>query len=77
MDFRSGRPRSPRRRRHTDSKLPSLAVIRWRNADGTEAAGHPLPRPHAEALLRAFEAQFPEPTFWLEAPSALQGDPSD
>jgi hypothetical protein len=77
MDFRSGRPRSPRRRRHTDRKLPALAVIRWKNADGTEAAGHPLPRAHAEALLRAFEAQFPVPTFWLEVPSPLQDDPSD
>jgi hypothetical protein len=71
MDYRSGRPRSPFRRRRTDRKLPSLAVIRWKHADGTEAASHPLPRPHAEALLRAFEAQFPVPTFWLETPLAL------
>jgi len=77
MDFRSGRPRSLRRRRHTDRKLPPLALIRWKNADGTEVSGHPLPRPHAEALLRAFEAQFPVPTFWLEVPAALKDEPSD
>jgi hypothetical protein len=47
-------------------------VIRWKHADGTEASGHPLPRPHAEALLRAFEEQFPVPTFWLETPSPLK-----
>ena len=77
MDFRPGRPSSPFRRRRTDLKLPALAVIRWRNADGTEASGHPLPRPHAEALLRAFQAQFPVPRFWLEVPPLLSGEPSD
>ena len=76
-DFRSGRPRSRRRRRRTDLKPPALAVIRWKNADGTESAGHPLPQVHAEALLRAFEAQFPLPTFWLEVPSPLATDPSE
>ena len=76
MDFRAGRPRTTFRRRRTDHKLPALAVIRWKHADGTEAAGHPLPREHAEALLRAFQAQFPKPTFWLEDPPALSGDPS-
>jgi hypothetical protein len=65
------------RRRRTDHKLPALAVIRWRHADGTEAAGHPLPREHAEALLRAFEEQFPLPTFWLEIPPALSDEPTD
>jgi hypothetical protein len=73
MDFRSGRPRS----RHSDRRPPALAVIRWKHADGTVAEGHPLPRPHAEALLRAFEAQFPVPTFWLDVPVALADEPSD
>jgi hypothetical protein len=77
MDFRPGRPSSPFRRRRTDHKLPALAVIRWRNADGTEASGHPLPRTHAEALLRAFQAQFPVPQFWLEVPTHLTDGPSD
>jgi hypothetical protein len=76
MDFRAGRPRTTHRRRATDRRLPALAVIRWKHADGTEAAGHPLPRAHAEALLRAFQAQFPLPTFWLEVPAALSDDPS-
>jgi hypothetical protein len=48
-----------------------MAVIRWKNVDGTETAGYPLPRAHAEALLRAFETQYPLPTFWLEVPPAL------
>ncbi len=77
MDYRSGRPRSPLRRRRTDLKPPALAVIRWKHADGTEASSHPLPRPHAEALLRAFEAQFPVPTFWLEVPRTLSNEPPD
>jgi hypothetical protein len=77
MDFRAGRPRTNLRRRRTDHKLPALAVIRWKHADGTESAGHPLPRAHAEALLRAFQEQFPGPTFWLEVPAALSGDPTD
>lgn len=81
MDFRSGRARDRRERRQKDRpqatwgqaerRQPGLAVIRWRNADGTESAGHPLPRAHAEALLRAFERQYPVPTFWLEVPPAL------
>jgi hypothetical protein len=75
MDFRSGRPRY--RRRRTDRRPPALAVIRWKHADGTEAAGHPLPRAQAEALLKAFEAQFPEPTFWLDVPPALGNEPAD
>ena len=74
MDFRAGRPRTTHRRRATDLKLPALAVIRWKHADGTEAAGHPLPRAHAEALLRAFQAQFPLPTFWREVPFVLLDD---
>jgi hypothetical protein len=73
MDFRSGRPRS----RHADRRTPALAVIRWKHADGTEAEGHPLPLEHAEALLRAFEEQFPVPTFWLEVPPVLADEASD
>lgn len=46
-------------------------MIRWKNPDGSEEAGHPLPRAHAEALLRAFQSQFPVPTFWLEIPATL------
>jgi hypothetical protein len=73
MDFRSGRPRS----RQADRRPSALAVIHWKHADGTEAEGHPLPRPHAEALLRAFETQFPVPTFWLEDPPLQDDDSSD
>ena len=29
-------------------------LIRWTAADGFQVSGHPLLRPHAEALLRAF-----------------------
>ena len=81
MDFRVGRPRTRYERRRKDRQTTdwgpldrrrsSLAVIRWKNADGTEATGHPLPRAHAEALLRAFEKRYPQPTFWLEVPPAL------
>ena len=73
MDFRSGRSRS----RQADRRPPSLAVIRWKHADGTEAEGHPLPLEQAEALMRAFEVQFPVPTFWLEIPPVLADEPSD
>ena len=79
MDFRSGRPRVERRvrdRRQTERGGPDrresrLAVIRWTNPDGTESVGHPLPRAHAEALLLAYQRQFPLPTFWLEIPPPL------
>ena len=81
MDFRSGRPRKRVERRRANRPLAErvkidrreggLAVIRWMNADGTESAGHPLPRPHAEALLRAFQQHFPLPQYWLEVPPAL------
>ena len=46
-------------------------VIRWKNLDGTESAGHPLPSTHAQALLRAFQEHFPTPNFWLETPPSL------
>jgi hypothetical protein len=81
MDFRSGRPRPRVERRLKDRRRTSrgtadrrqarLAVIHWTNPDGTESAGHPLPRDHAEALLRAFQKTFPLPTFWLEIPPPL------
>ena len=81
MDFRSGHLRSRHERRRTDGqrsdwqgvdrRQSDLAVIRWKNIDGTESSGHPLPRAHAEALLRAFKTQYPSPTFWLEIPPAL------
>ena len=54
-----------------ERRQPALALIRWKNRDGSEGTGHPLPRAHAEALLRAFEQQFPVPTYWLEVPPAL------
>src|SRR5262245_66442695 len=81
MDVRSGRLRNlhDRRRKdgqttewkHPDRRQASLVVIRWKDVDGSESAGHPLPRAHAEALLRAFQGQYPQPTFWLEVPPAL------
>jgi hypothetical protein len=81
MDFRAGHQRARYERRAKDRQAADrgpaerreapLAVIRWRNKDGTEAGGHPLPRQHAEALLRAFQSQFPLPSFWLETPPAL------
>ena len=49
----------------------ALSVIRWRDVDGRESWGHALPAAQAEALLRAFERQFPVLTFWLEVPPAL------
>jgi hypothetical protein len=54
-----------------DRRQSNLAVIRWKDVDGTEFGGHPLPRAHAEALLSAFVNQYPLPTFWLEVPPAL------
>ena len=48
-----------------------LAVIHWKHADGTEAEGHARPLTHAEALLHAYEAAFPQPRFWLETPAPL------
>jgi hypothetical protein len=81
MDFRAGhlRTRSERRRKGGqkpdwlpwDRRQSDLAVICWKNVDGTESSGHPLPRAHAEALLRAFVGQYPLPSFWLEVPPAL------
>ena len=81
MDFRSGhlRTRCERRRKGGqkpdwlvwDRRQSDLAVICWKGADGTQSSGHPLPRAHAEALLRAFVGQYPLPTFWLEMPPAL------
>ncbi len=81
MDFRSGRPRDRHERRLKDGRIaagrqperrqPALALIRWRNVDGTESAGHPLPDVHAEALARAFAGYFPRSTFWLDVPPAL------
>jgi len=80
MDFRAGYSRTRQERRRKDSdqagwggadRRQPLAEIRWKNADGTVSGGHPLPRAHAEALLRAFMRQYPEPTFWLEVPPAL------
>jgi hypothetical protein len=81
MDFRAGRLRARHERRQkdrqpspwkqADRRQSGLSVIRWKNVDGTESASHPLPRVHAEALLLAFEKQYPLPTFWLEVPPAL------
>jgi hypothetical protein len=81
MDHRAGHLRvRPERRRAAQGQPPpgqpdrrqsALVAIRWRNRDGTESAGHPLPRAHAEALLRAFQDQFPRPSYWLEVPPAL------
>ena len=81
MDFRSGHPRIRYERRRKDNQTASpeqpdrrqsnLVVSRWRDADGTESCGHPLPRAHAEALLKAFVGQYRLPTFWLEIPPAL------
>lgn len=81
MDFRAGYPRTRSERRRKDGPRPDgvqwdrrhsdLAVICWKSADGTQSSGHPLPRAHAEALLRAFEGQYPLPTFWLEIPPVL------
>jgi hypothetical protein len=81
MDFRAGHFRVRHERRHADQGQPppgqpdrrqsGLLVIRWRNLDGTESGGHPLPRAQAEALLRAFQDQFPRPRYWLEVPPAL------
>lgn len=81
MDFRAGYPRTRSERRRKDGPRPDgvqwdrrhsdLAVICWKGADGTQSSGHPLPRAHAEALLRAFVGQYPLPTFWLEVPPAL------
>ncbi len=82
MDFRAGHLRTRSERRRKDGPKPdgvqwerresALAMICWKNADGTEWSGHPLPRAHAEALLRAFVGQYPLPTFWLEVPPALR-----
>lgn len=82
MDFRAGYPRTRSERRQKDGPRPDgvqwdrrqsdLAMICWKTADGTESSGHPLPRAHAEALLRAFEGQYPSPSFWLEVPPALR-----
>ena len=81
MDFRSGHLRTRYERRRKDSqstewKQPErrqagLAVIRWKNVDGSESAGHPLPRAQAEAVVRALAEQYPQSTFWLEVPPAL------
>ena len=81
MDFRAGRWRVRTERRHADDGQPppgqperrqsGLLAIRWRNLDGTESGGHPLPRAHAEALLRAFQDHFPRPSYWLEVPPPL------
>jgi hypothetical protein len=81
MDYRSGYVRvRPERRRaeqgqpppgQPERRQPGLVAIRWRNLDGSESAGHPLPRAHAEALLRAFQSHFPRPSYWLEVPPAL------
>ena len=54
-----------------ERRQSNLAVIRWKDVDGTESCGHPLPRAHAEALIKAFVGQYPLPTFWLEIPPAL------
>lgn len=54
-----------------DRRQASLMVIRWTNADGSESEGHPLPRPQAEALLRAFREHFPRLVFRLEVPGPL------
>jgi len=81
MDVRSGRLRTRYERRRKgrqtgewgqpERRQSNLAVIRWKNVDGTESAGHPLPWAHAEALVRAFARQYPGTTFWLEVPPAL------
>src|SRR5262245_42868572 len=81
MDHRAGHARERRERRgkggqatdwgQPDRRQSGLVVIRWKDVDGTESSGHPLPRAHAEALLRAFQGQYPQPTFWLEVPPAL------
>jgi hypothetical protein len=54
-----------------DRRQSRLAVICWKNQDGTQSAGHPLPRAHAEALLRAFQQHYPLSAYWLEVPPAL------
>jgi hypothetical protein len=81
MDFRAGhlRTRCERRKKdrdpshwvQADRRQSDLLVIHWKSPDGTESSGHPLPRAHAEALLRAFVGQCPLSTFWLEVPPAL------
>ena len=81
MDHRAGHPRNHYERRRDpsapppsgqpDRRQPALAVIHWKNTDGSESEGHPLPRLHAEALLRAFQSYFPRPSFWLDSPPAL------
>ena len=81
MDFRTDGPRDEHDRRRgdrrktdrggVDRRTAGLAVIHWKSLDGTEASGHPLALAHAEALLRAFQSQFPLPLFWLETPPAL------
>ena len=63
--------RAVERRRKKRAGPAALAVIHWKHADGTEAEGHPLPRPHAEALLDAYKAAFPQPRVGLETPPAL------
>jgi hypothetical protein len=50
-----------------------LAVIRFVQPDGTESSGPPLPHAHAEALVRAFRALFPEPRLGVEVPFAFLG----
>jgi hypothetical protein len=59
------------RRRKKRPGPQSLATIHWKHADGTEAESHPLPLPHAQALLHAYVAAFPQPRFWLETPIPL------
>jgi hypothetical protein len=64
-------PSTVERRRKKRPGPAGFAVIHWKHADGTEAEGHPLPRLHAEALLDAYKAAFPQPRFWLETPAPL------
>jgi hypothetical protein len=81
MDYRAGHLRVRHERRRADQGQPppgqpdrrqsGLLVIRWRNVDGTESGGHPLPRAQAEALLRAFQDHFPRSSYWLEVAAAL------
>jgi hypothetical protein len=56
--------RLPRRAR---SRGGELLVIRWKHPDGSISSGYPLPRPHAEALARAFVHLFPRQAYWLES----------
>jgi len=52
-----------------------LATVAWRHPDGTQALGSPMPRPHAEALARAFALFFPDRPYTTERIPWLQAQP--